>query len=231
MPLIFTVGLFFSIRDYVRRLNPVTGAMRMQFGELNAGLAETISGIEVVKSTAQEGQERASSSRTPAATATSSSRTGRFRRATCRCCSSSIALVFAFLHGLYLVNLGQLTVGELVAYMGLHGTSCAIPTFISIFTFSLVQLGIAGAERILELMREETELDENASGHRGDDARRDRLRPRHLRLRRRADPAQNVSFTRRAGPDDRHRRADRLRQEHADQAGQPHLRCDRQGAC
>jgi ATP-binding cassette subfamily B protein len=39
------------------------------------------------------------------------------------------------------------------------------PTFISIFSFTLVQMGLAGAERILELMTEETELDENRTGH------------------------------------------------------------------
>jgi ATP-binding cassette subfamily B protein len=39
------------------------------------------------------------------------------------------------------------------------------PTFISIFTFSLVQMGIAGADRILVLMREESELDENSQGY------------------------------------------------------------------
>jgi ATP-binding cassette subfamily B protein len=39
------------------------------------------------------------------------------------------------------------------------------PTFISTFTFSLVQLGLAGAERILQLIREETELDENDAGY------------------------------------------------------------------
>jgi ATP-binding cassette subfamily B protein len=39
------------------------------------------------------------------------------------------------------------------------------PAFISIFTFSLVQMGIAGARRILELMKEETELDENKAGY------------------------------------------------------------------
>jgi ATP-binding cassette, subfamily B, bacterial len=38
------------------------------------------------------------------------------------------------------------------------------PTFISLFSFSLVQLGIAGAERILALINDETELDENAAG-------------------------------------------------------------------
>jgi ATP-binding cassette subfamily B protein len=76
----------------------------------------------------------------------------------------SIALSAAFGHGLWLLSRNELSVGELVAYMGLMGV-LRFPTFISIFTFSLVQMGIAGAERILELMREETELDENPQGY------------------------------------------------------------------
>jgi len=38
------------------------------------------------------------------------------------------------------------------------------PTFISLYSFQLVQMGIAGAKRILGLVTSETELDENASG-------------------------------------------------------------------
>jgi ATP-binding cassette subfamily B protein len=75
-----------------------------------------------------------------------------------------VVLVIALLHGLYLVVHGQLSVGDLVAYLGLMSL-LRYPSFISIFTFNLVQLGIAGANRLLALTREETELDENASGH------------------------------------------------------------------
>src|SRR5690606_186745 len=74
------------------------------------------------------------------------------------------ALTLAFAHGLWLVSREQLTIGELVAYMGLMGI-LRFPAFISIFTFSLVRMGIAGAERILTLMKEETELDENKTGY------------------------------------------------------------------
>jgi ATP-binding cassette subfamily B protein len=38
------------------------------------------------------------------------------------------------------------------------------PTFISIFSFNLVQLGIASARRILDMINTETELDENEAG-------------------------------------------------------------------
>jgi ATP-binding cassette subfamily B protein len=78
-----------------------------------------------------------------------------------------LALAGAFLHGLILYSRGQLSIGELVAYMALMSL-LRFPTLISIFTFSLVQLGVAGAERILELLREETELDENEGGYQGD---------------------------------------------------------------
>jgi ATP-binding cassette, subfamily B, bacterial len=38
------------------------------------------------------------------------------------------------------------------------------PTSISIFSFNLAQMGFASAKRILEIMREETEMDENTAG-------------------------------------------------------------------
>jgi len=47
--------------------------------------------------------------------------------------------------------------------MGLLGT-LRFPTFISLFSFDLVQLGIASGQRILELINTETELDENPTG-------------------------------------------------------------------
>jgi ATP-binding cassette subfamily B protein len=57
-----------------------------------------------------------------------------------------------------------LTVGEIVGYMGLIGV-LRFPTFISVFSFSLIQVGLASAERMLNIIRTETEMDENAGGH------------------------------------------------------------------
>src|SRR5262249_45008315 len=37
IPLIFTATLIFSVYRYTKRINPVTGAMRGQFGAMNAG--------------------------------------------------------------------------------------------------------------------------------------------------------------------------------------------------
>ncbi len=163
-PLIFLVFLVVSIRRYMNQLNPVSNEQRFYNGQLNAGLNETVSGIEVVKSTVQEAFEKRKFLENAAKYRDSFIKQGIIQARYLPLLFLSIALTAAFGHGLWLLSRNELGVGELVAYMGLMGV-LRFPTFISIFTFSLVQMGIAGAERILELMREETELDENATGH------------------------------------------------------------------
>ena len=77
-----------------------------------------------------------------------------------------VGLTFAatFGHGLLLLGQGSISVGDLVAVIGLVGVLRG-PADLSIFTFALVQLGFAGARRTLELIKAETELDENPDGH------------------------------------------------------------------
>ncbi len=58
VPVIFLVLFVITVCDYNRQLNPVSISLREQFGAMNAGLAETIAGIEVVKGNAQEQQEQ-----------------------------------------------------------------------------------------------------------------------------------------------------------------------------
>jgi ATP-binding cassette subfamily B protein len=163
-PVLFDVVFLIALRDYARRLGPVSGAMRAQFGQLNAGLNETVTGIEVVKSAAQERREVSKFEANARRYRDLFVRNGEIQARYLPTLLHVVATIFGFLHGLYLVSIGQLTVGGLIAYMGLLG-SLAYPAFMSIFTFYLVQLGVAGAERILALMKEETELDENESGY------------------------------------------------------------------
>jgi ATP-binding cassette subfamily B protein len=75
----------------------------------------------------------------------------------------SISWGIAFFHALTVWNAGRITLGEVVGFMGLFG-GLRFPTFISLFSFELVQLGIAGAKRMLKLINTETELDENIAG-------------------------------------------------------------------
>lgn len=163
-PLLFTVAFLISLRYYSRRLNPVSDRMREQFGEMNAGLTESVAGIEVVKATAQENQEQRKFERDASSYRDFYVQNGYVQAWYLPPLLLSIALVGAFLHGLFLVLHNQLSVGSLVAYMGLM-VILYFPAFISNWTFSLVQLGVAGSERILDILREETELDENEGGY------------------------------------------------------------------
>jgi ATP-binding cassette subfamily B protein len=163
-PLLFVIGFFFALRRYVKQLNPVAGEQRWRFGEMNAGLTETITGIEVVKSAVQEEQERRKFIGNARRVRDLFAKQGEIEARYLPILLLGIAMTGAFTHGVWLVSRGALSIGELVAYMGLMGI-LRFPAFISIFTFSLVQMGIAGARRILDLMKEETELDENKAGH------------------------------------------------------------------
>jgi len=167
-PLLFTAGFVVALWDYSRKLNPVSNQMREQFGEMNAGLTEAVSGIEVVKATAQESQERKKFDLNAGHYRDYYVQNGYVQAWYLPPLLLSIAIVGAFLHGLYLVAHNQLSVGSLIAYMGLM-VALHFPAFISYWTFSLVQLGVAGSERILEILKEETELDENEAGYRGSD--------------------------------------------------------------
>ena len=163
-PVLYTVVFIISLRHYSRKLQPVSDEMRDQFGKINAVLTETVTGIEVVKATAQESQEQRKFEKSARLYRDFYIKNGEIQARYLPPLFLGIALAGAFLHGLFLVMHNQLSIGNLVAYMGLMGI-IRFPTFISNWSFNLVQLGIAGANRILTILKEETELDENEDGY------------------------------------------------------------------
>ncbi len=163
IPVLFIIAFVIALRRYNRELNPIEGALRMQYGKMSADLAESISGIEVVKGYAQEAQEKRRFAEDISRYRDLFVEEGRVKARYLPLLLFGIAFGLAFGHALLLFRAGALNVGEVVAYMGLLGV-LRFPTFISLFSFSLVQLGVAGARRILELIQAETELDENAGG-------------------------------------------------------------------
>ena len=163
MPLLFLVAFIFALRGYSRALNPISGALRQQFGVMNSRLAEAISGIEVVKGYAQEPEERRRFALNARGYRDFFVQEGQVKARYLPLLLFGIMFGLGFGHALLLFLNGALTIGQVIAFMGLMGV-LRFPTFISLFSFSLVQLGIAGAERILSLIKEEAELDQNASG-------------------------------------------------------------------
>jgi ATP-binding cassette subfamily B protein len=77
-----------------------------------------------------------------------------------------ITTAAGLLHAILLHRQGLINAGDIVSYFGLL-LLLGFPTFISLFAYSQVSLGIASARRILELINRETKLDQNERGHTG----------------------------------------------------------------
>ena len=167
VPVLYTLCFFFVLRNYSRRLGPVSRQMREEFGQTNAVLNEAVAGIEVVKATAQEQQEVRKFVRRASQYRDYYVKNGRIQGSYLPPLMLGIALTLAFLHGLYLVLLHQTSLGTLIAFMGLM-TNLRYITFNANWSFNLIQLGIAGAGRILELIKAESEMDENGHGYQGE---------------------------------------------------------------
>ena len=165
VPVLFIVVFVLALWHYMRQLNPVSTAMREQFGDLNAGLAEAVRGIEVIKVTAQEQYERGRFGANARRYRDSFVRNGLIQARYLPTLLLAMAMAGALWHALVLYQAGALSLGDVVAYMGLMGM-LGFPTFISIFSFSLVQIGIVSARRILAIVNSETELDQNPAGRR-----------------------------------------------------------------
>lgn len=164
VPIIFIVGYFLALWQYLHELNPITGASRRSFGVLNTRLSEALDGIETVKGMAQEVDEVRLFTKNAKTYRDYVVKQGdveaRF--------IPVLLLVFAeaagLLHAILLYQQGVIDIGQVVGYFSLIQLF-GFPTFTSLFAYSQVSSGIAGARRILELINRENNLDQNRSGH------------------------------------------------------------------
>ncbi len=163
-PILFAVLYFFALRNYLRRLKPVTDEVRSSFGVLNTRLSESLDGIETVKGAAQEVSEVNRFGTNAQRYRDAAVQQGDIEARYIPLLLLYLALGLGLLHGLWLLNRGVLSTGDVVGYFGLL-LMLDFPTFISLFAYSQISLGVAGARRILELMNQETNLDQNLTGY------------------------------------------------------------------
>jgi len=163
VPLAFMVSYIILVRRYMRRLMPISRGQRDQFGKLNASLEETLAGIEVVKASAQEQFERRKYRTHARLFRDLSVKQGHTEARYLPLLVYGFALGLLLLHALLLYQRGRVGIAEVIGAVGLMNL-LRFPTFISVFSFSLIQSGVASAERILAIIRAETGLDENRAG-------------------------------------------------------------------
>lgn len=167
VPALFMLGYYVAVHFYSRQLNPVTYRERNQFSRMNAVTEETISGIEIVKASAREAFERRKFKRNARLFRGFFVKRGFIEARYLPLLIYGISLGAGFLHATALYQSGIIDIGGLIAFVGLFNMM-RWPVFASIFAFTLVQLGIASAERILGIINAETDIDENLSGHSAD---------------------------------------------------------------
>jgi len=163
-PLAFAMGYVWALRAYLLELNPVTAKVRASFGALNARLTEAVEGIETVKGAAREADEIGLFKQNARAFRDAFVERGKIEARFLPLLLLGVGQGLAFMHSLYLYRGGAINVGDLVSYMGLISLF-SFPTFVSLFAYSQVSTGYSSAGRILELIRQETELDQNQGGH------------------------------------------------------------------
>ncbi len=198
-PVAFLIAFVLALRLYMRQLTPVSDDMRRQFGVMNAGLNESVRGVEVIKATGQEQQERRRFRIQARLYRDYQVARGRVEARYLSTLLLAVAVTGALFHGLWMVDQGRISVGDLIAYLGLM-QQLSFPTFISIFSFAMLQMGLSAADRILGVIREQTELDQNEGGYtrpmRGEIAFEDVT----FRYETDESPAlENISFTARPG--------------------------------
>lgn len=162
-PALFIVSYILALWQYLDELQPITRRVRGAFGDLNTRLAEALDGIETVKGAAQEKAEITRFRNLARQYRDAYVDQGDVEARFLPLLLLGLAEAGGLLHALLLYRSGQIAVGDVVAYFGLLQLF-GFPTFVSLFAYSQVSLGIAGARRILELLVRETDLDQNVRG-------------------------------------------------------------------
>ena len=163
VPLVFLLFYLAASWQYLVELRPISERVRETFGALNGQLAQALDGIETVKAAAQEPTETARFLKCTRAYRDAFVHQGRVEARFLPLLLMGIANGLGFWHSVTLLRAGVISVGDVVAFMGLL-TLFSFPVFVSLFSISQVALGMAGARRILELITGETKLDENVNG-------------------------------------------------------------------
>lgn len=164
IPAVFVLLYVIAQYRFITTLHPIAQDVRVSFGQMNARLAETIDGLQVVKGAAREDEEIETFSQKADQVRDYFVRQGYIEARYLPFLLFTLSIVGGMVHAVYLYRLGEINTGQIVAFMGqifLFG----FPVFTSMRSLSQVALGYAGARRILDIINTETDLDQNRQGY------------------------------------------------------------------
>jgi ATP-binding cassette subfamily B protein len=162
-PAIFMVLYFIAQYRFIRSLNPIAQNVRSTFGDMNARLAETLDGLQVVKGAAREQQEIDAFNKTVNQVRGYFVKQGYIEARYISFLLLSLLTIGGLIQAIYLYELGLVDVGKVVAFLGVLFLY-QFPVYSSLRSLSQVALGYASAGRILSIINEKTDLDQNNAG-------------------------------------------------------------------
>ncbi|MDQ7025943.1 MAG: ABC transporter ATP-binding protein [Anaerolineae bacterium] len=163
-PLLFVIlHLIVQIR-FILNLYPIAQKVRGSFGNMNSRLAEALDGLEVVKGTAQEENEKERFANLADNVRDYYIQQGEVEARYLSTLLWGLAFVGALIHASILFQAGLIRIGDVVTYIGLI-YMFGFPVFVTLFSLSRVASGYASAKRILDIITTETALDQNENGH------------------------------------------------------------------
>jgi ATP-binding cassette, subfamily B, bacterial len=163
VPGLFIIAYAICILYYFRVMTPISKEVRESFGKMNSRLAEDLDGIETVKSVAREDDEIKLFMHNSLAYRNAFVKKGDQEAVFIPVLLLSLALGLGLLHAVLLTQQGTIALGGVVSYfysLALLG----FPTYSSIYSYSQLTLGVAGAKRLLETMNTVNDLDQNLDG-------------------------------------------------------------------
>ncbi|MBY8980490.1 MAG: hypothetical protein KGD72_08875, partial [Candidatus Lokiarchaeota archaeon] len=129
-PIFFSISFLILLRSYSRKIGPITGRLRGNFGLMTATLSETLSGIEVVKATVQEAKERKKYFTHANNYKKAFIDRGNLQAKYLPILVLALVITSGFAHSILLFNFGLMNIGQIIAFLGILGM-LRFPTNIS----------------------------------------------------------------------------------------------------
>jgi ATP-binding cassette subfamily B protein len=159
IPIVFVVSFLYSLKTYVTKLTPLFRSRHAEFANMNAILNESLDGIEVIKSMAQEKQSIEKYRSSAKIFRDLSIKAGYIQARYYPRLLIAIAITLGLTHG-FLLNFfdpGNFLVTDVIIFLGLLTTlRNAIDS--SLFSFFYIKAASIGAERLIETMLSESEI-------------------------------------------------------------------------
>ncbi len=144
VPLSFVILHTLVQIQFVQQLHPIAEEVRSSFGRMNARLAESLDGLQVVKGAAQEKQERAYFDALADVVRDRFIQQGAIEARYLSGLLLPVAFVAAFIHSVILYRAGGIQIGDVGYFVGLI-MLFGFPVFSSLNSLSRLALGYAGA--------------------------------------------------------------------------------------